>query len=130
MAIEQAVTTKETPISPAVFKQSMRRLAGGVCILASARDGERHGLTMTAVCSLTLDPPMLIACVNRDAGAYETMRSTRRVSVNLLGSDQIELAELFSSSTIKGTERFERAEWVEMASGVPALTGALAVLDC
>lgn len=130
MAIEQAVTTKETPISPAVFKQSMRRLAGGVCILASARDGERHGLTMTAVCSLTLDPPMLIACVNRDAGAYETMRSTRRVSVNLLGSDQIELAELFSSSTIKGTERFERTEWVEMASGVPALAGALAVLDC
>ena len=130
MAMEQAVTTKETPISPAVFKQSMRRLAGGVCILASARDGERHGLTMTAVCSLTLDPPMLIAWVNRDAGAYETMRSTRRVSVNLLGSDQIELAELFSSSTIKGTERFERTEWVEMASGVPALTGALAVLDC
>ncbi|MHB0770570.1 flavin reductase family protein [Bradyrhizobium sp. 5.13L] len=130
MAIEQAVTTGETPISPAVFKQSMRRLAGGVCILASARDGERHGLTMTAVCSLTLDPPMLIACVNRDAGAYETMRSTRRVSVNLLGSDQVELAELFSSSTIKGGERFERAEWVEMASGVPALAGALAVLDC
>lgn len=130
MAIEQAVTTGETPISPAVFKQSMRRLAGGVCILASARDGERHGLTMTAVCSLTLDPPTLIACVNRDAGAYETMRSTRRVSVNLLGSDQVELAELFSSSTIKGAERFERAEWVEMASGVPALTGALAVLDC
>lgn len=130
MAIEQAATTGETPISPAVFKQSMRRLAGGVCILASARDGERHGLTMTAVCSLTLDPPMLIACVNRDAGAYETMRSTRPVSVNLLGSDQIELAELFSSSTIKGAERFERAEWVEMASGVPALKGALAVLDC
>jgi flavin reductase (DIM6/NTAB) family NADH-FMN oxidoreductase RutF len=50
--------------------------------------------------------------------------------VNLLGSDQAELGELFSSSTIKGTERFERAEWVEMESGVPALTGALAVLDC
>ncbi|WP_440641440.1 flavin reductase family protein [Bradyrhizobium sp. PUT101] len=130
MTIEQAATIGETPISPAVFKQSMRRLAGGVCILASARDGERHGLTMTAVCSLTLDPPTLIACVNRDAGAYETMRSTRRVSVNLLGSDQVELAELFSSSTIRGAERFERAEWVEMASGVPALTGALAVLDC
>ena len=130
MSIEEAATTGEMPISPAVFKQSMRRLAGGVCILASARDGERHGLTMTAVCSLTLDPPMLVACVNRDAGAYETMRSTRRVSVNLLGSDQVELAELFSSSTVKGAARFERCGWVDMESGVPALTGALAVLDC
>lgn len=121
---------REVPISLTVFKQSMGRLAGGVCVLASACNGERHGLTMTAVCSLTLDPPMLIACVNRAAGASETIRSTRRVSVNLLGSDQVELAEVFSSSTIKGTERFKHTEWIEMESGVPALTGALAVLDC
>lgn len=130
MAIEEAAMTGELPISPAVFKQSMRRLAGGVCILASARDGERYGLTMTAVCSLTLDPPMLVACVNRDAGAYGTMRATRRISVNVLGADQVEIAELFSSATIKGTARFERAKWSEMDSGVPALAGALAVLDC
>jgi len=130
MAIDEVVTTKEIPISPGVFKQSMRRLAGGVCILGSAKGGERHGLTMTAVCSLTLDPPMLVACVNRAAGAYETIHSTRRVSVNLLGSDQVELAELFSSSTVKGAARFERNRWVDMESGVPALTGALAVLDC
>jgi len=122
--------TTETPISAGVFKQSMRLLAGGVCIVASARDGERLGLTMTAVCSLTLDPPTLIACVNRDAGAHGMMRSTRRISVNLLGSDHVELAELFSSSRIKGAERFDRAKWTDMASGVPALVDALAVLDC
>ncbi|WP_368737596.1 flavin reductase, partial [Salmonella enterica] len=42
----------------------MRLLAGGVCIAATNSDGEWHGLTMTAVCSLTMDPPSLIACVN------------------------------------------------------------------
>lgn len=130
MAIEQAATAGEVPISPAVFKQSMRRLAGGVCVLASALDGERHGLTMTAVCSLTLDPPMLVACVNQDAGACDTMRSTRRVSVNLLGSDQASIAELFSSPSVKGPARFDHCGWVDMESGVPALAGALAVLDC
>lgn len=122
--------TAETPISPAVFKQSMRLLAGGVCIVASAKDGERLGLTMTALCSLTLDPPTLIACVNRDAGAHAMMRSTRRVSVNFLGSDQVEVAELFSSSKIKGAERFDVTKWIDMASGIPALIDALAVLDC
>ena len=119
----------ETPISSDVFKQSMRLLAGGVCIVATNRNGEWHGLTMTAVCSLTMDPPSLIACVNRDAGAHGIMSATRRVSVNVLTHDHLGLAELFSSSRVKGPERFDE-KWTGMASGVPALIDALAVLDC
>lgn len=130
MATIEATTAGEMPISPALFKQSMRLLAGGVCIVASAKDGERLGLTMTAVCSLTLDPPTLIVCVNRDAGAHAAMHSTRRISVNLLGSDHVELADLFSSSSIKGAERFDLTKWTDMASGVPALVDAVAALDC
>jgi flavin reductase (DIM6/NTAB) family NADH-FMN oxidoreductase RutF len=113
-----------------VFKQSMRLLAGGVCILATKHDGEWHGLTMTAVCSLTADPPSLIACVNRDAGAHRGICSSKRVSVNVLSGDQMGLAELFSSSTVKGPDRFDERQWTPMASGVPALIDALAVLDC
>jgi flavin reductase len=120
----------ETPISSDVFKQSMRLLAGGVCIVATNSGGEWHSLTMTAVCSLTTDPPSLIACVNRDAGAHGIMSATRRVSVNVLMHDQTGLAELFSSSAIKGPQRFDESKWVGMASGVPALIDALAVLDC
>jgi flavin reductase len=119
-----------TPVSPETFKQSMRLLAGGVCILATSRDGEWHGLTMTAVCALTMDPPSLIACVNRDASAHDVMQSTRRVSVNVLSDQHTDIAELFSSPTVKGPKRFDRQRWMAMASGMPALTGALAVLDC
>src|SRR5262245_25793408 len=108
----------------------MRLLAGGVCIVAANSNGEWHGLTMTAVCSLTMDPPSLIACVNRDAGAHGIMSATRRVSVNVLTHDQMGLAELFSSSRVKGPERFDQTRWTGMASGVPALIDALAVLDC
>jgi flavin reductase (DIM6/NTAB) family NADH-FMN oxidoreductase RutF len=120
----------ETPISSEMFKQGMRLLAGGVCIVATNADGEWHGLTMTAVCSLTVDPPSLIACVNRDAGAHDTMSATRRVSVNVLSNDHMDLAKLFSSSTVKGSVRFDERKWIAMASGVPALIDALAVLDC
>jgi flavin reductase len=120
----------EAPISSDRFKQSMRLLAGGVCILATGDDGEWHGLTMTAVCSLTMDPPSVIACINRDAGAHGIMKSTRRVSINVLAREQIGLAELFSSSTIRGAKRFDAQQWTAMRSGVPALMDALAVLDC
>ncbi len=120
----------ETPISSDLFKQSMRLLAGGGCIVATSSEGEWHGLTMTAVCSLTMDPPSLIACVNRDAGAHGIMSTTRRVSVNVLSHDHMDLAELFSSSRIKGPERFDERKWIRMANGLPALIDALAVLDC
>jgi flavin reductase len=130
MAVVDAAVIKEVPVSADIFKQSMRLLAGGVCIAASIKDGERLGLTVTAVCSLTLDPPTLIVCINRDAGAYDTMRATRRISVNFLASDHVELAELFSSSSFKGAGRFDPTKWTDMASGVPALLGALAALDC
>jgi flavin reductase (DIM6/NTAB) family NADH-FMN oxidoreductase RutF len=120
----------ETPISSDVFKQSMRLLAGGVCIMATNSNGEWDGLTMTAVCSLTMEPPSLIACVNREAGAHGTMSATKRISVNVLTRDHKDLAELFSSPAIKGPQRFDNGRWLEMASGVPALIDALAVLDC
>ena len=120
----------EAPISFDMFKQGMRLLAGGVCIVATNSNGEWHGLTMTAVCSLTVDPPSLIACVNRDAGAHGMMIATKRVSVNVLSDDHMNLAELFSSSKVKGPARFDGQKWTKMASGVPALIDALAVLDC
>lgn len=120
----------ETLISSDVFKQSMRLLAGGVCVAATNSSGEWHGLTMTAVCSLTMDPPSLITCVNREAGAHSILIETKRVSINVLSHDHMGLAELFSSPEVKGPDRFDKKKWIEMASGVPALVDALAVLDC
>lgn len=122
--------TAEAVISSETFKQTMRLLAGGVCIAASSLDGTPLGLTVTAVCSLTLDPPTLILCVNQTAGAHDMMRATKRVSINFLASHQIELAELFSSPHIRGNERFVRSKWADMSSGAPAAIDALAALDC
>jgi|SRR5579871_3657812 len=130
MAVAGAGVSKETPISADIFKQSMRLLAGGVCICTTAQNDERLGLTMTAVCSLTLEPPTLVVCVNRDAGAHDMMRATRRVCINFLASEHVELAELFSSASFKGSGRFDPAKWTDMASGVPALNSGLAALDC
>ncbi len=122
--------TLEAPISSETFKQTMRLLAGGVCIAASSQDGNRLGLTVTAVCSVTLDPPTLVLCVNRTAGAHDLIRATKRVSINFLASDQVELAELFSSSKVKGPARFRNSQWTAMSSGAPAAVDALASLDC
>ena len=56
---------------PEDFKEGMRQLAAGVTIVTTAVGERRNGLTATAVCSLSAEPPMLLACVNREAGAHD-----------------------------------------------------------
>jgi flavin reductase len=58
------------------------------------------------------------------------MRTTKRICINFLSAEDVELAELFSSASFKGSGRFDPAQWTDMASGVPALNSALAALDC
>lgn len=120
----------ETLVSSETFRQTMRLLAGGVCIAATEQDGQRLGLTVTAVCSVTLEPPTIILCVNRTAGAHDPIRARRRIAISVLASDQLELAERFSSSEVKGCARFQGSKWTDMATGTPAAVDALAALDC
>ncbi|MBK8007707.1 MAG: flavin reductase [Rhizobiales bacterium] len=121
--------TADQSISSDVFKQSMRLLAGGVCILATNSEGEWCGMTITAVCSLTVDPPSLVACVNRNTGTHQIMSRTKRMSINVLSNDQTDMAELFASSTVRGG-RGSRAISGSRWRWGSALVDALAVLDC
>ena len=67
----------------------MRAVPGAVALIASKAEGQRSGLAATAWNSLCADPPMLLACVNRNASAYPLIARSRAFSVNLLprGSD-------------------------------------------
>ncbi len=113
------------------FKQAMRHLAGGVAIIATEHDGRRAGLSATAVCSVSADPPTLLVCINSGASAHEPIRASGRFSVNLLASGQDSIARCFSGETgLKGEERFTVGEWSPLVTGAPVLDGALVSFDC
>jgi flavin reductase (DIM6/NTAB) family NADH-FMN oxidoreductase RutF len=113
------------------FKQAMRHLAGGVAVIATEHEGRRAGLSATAVCSVSADPPTLLICINSGASAHDPIRESGRFSVNLLAGDQNDIARLFSGETgIKGEERFEAGTWIPLVTGAPVLESALAGLDC
>ena len=84
------------------YRNVMRHQAGAVTIIAVGTPGRRTGLTATAVCSLTDSPPMVIACVNRNASAHAPIHSGQCFSINLLANDQNELARRFSSKKLEG----------------------------
>jgi flavin reductase (DIM6/NTAB) family NADH-FMN oxidoreductase RutF len=109
----------------------MRQLAGTVTVVATGSAGARFGLTATAICSLSDDPPTLLACVNRSASAHDVIQKNRSFSVNLLSGDQAAVAGRFAGQAgLRGDARFEGATWITLATGAPILKDALAAFDC
>lgn len=113
------------------FKAGMRRLAAGVNVI-TASDGQAHyGLTATAVCSLSADPPHLLICVNAIANAHDALHRAGAFCVNVLTHDQEEIARRFAKMDSASRERrFDLGLWAPLATGAPALQGALANFDC
>lgn len=117
------------------FRTAMSALAATVCVVAaSSPNGERTGITATAVCSLSTEPPQIVACVNRDSSIARTLAATGWFSVNILAGHQEPVAGTFAGRTgLKGEARFagqDGQEWTRHVTGVPLLTGATASVVC
>jgi flavin reductase (DIM6/NTAB) family NADH-FMN oxidoreductase RutF len=118
-------------VSADMFKQAMRRLAAGVTIVTTRHGDVRGGLTATAVCSLSIDPPQLLVCVNRSAAAHALIAEGENLCVNLLTHRHHELAARFAGQTgILGADRFDVGRWGRLKTGAPVLEDALASFDC
>jgi flavin reductase (NADH)/flavin reductase len=112
------------------FKAGMRRLAAGVSLITTrSADGQRGGLTATAVCSVTAEPPTLLVCVNRRNGSYATIRDAGHFAVNVLGFDDRRLADRFASP-VPPEQKFDDGIWQTLATGSPVLESALVAFDC
>jgi flavin reductase (DIM6/NTAB) family NADH-FMN oxidoreductase RutF len=121
----------ESAVSSGDFRSAMRRLAGGVSVITAGRGADISGMTVTSVSSLSVDPPALIVSINREASSFPLVQRYGAFGVNMLTSDQLDIAERFTGKGgLKGADRFTGAQWTTRVSGVPLLTGALAAIDC
>ena len=121
----------EAEVTSGDFRNAMRQLTGGVSVITAGRGRDISGMTVTSVSSLSVDPPALIVSVNREASSWPLVKRYGFFGVNILTSDQIDIAERFTGKGgLKGADRFAGARWTTRASGVPLLVGALAAIDC
>jgi flavin reductase len=117
-------------IDGALFKRGMRRLAAGVSIITTLERSIPHGLVATSVCSVCAEPePSLLVCVNFNSSCHDAISRAGIFCVNLLSSNDIELARRFSPSESRA-RRFEECPWVPLVTGAPALPSTLASFDC
>ncbi len=113
-------------ISPDAFRHTLGHLAAGVTVLVIRDDaGRAHGMTASAVTSLSLEPPMLLVCVDRHAAIHSLAVASPVFGINILAHDQEALAVRFADR--------DRHAWDDPAAaspaGLPLVTGALAHLD-
>ncbi|BCH28942.1 hypothetical protein MesoLjLc_08720 [Mesorhizobium sp. L-8-10] len=127
----EPVVAQMPPVAVDDFKQAMRNLAGGVAIVATGADSGRRGMTVTAVTSVSAEPPCLLVCVNRSAEAHDVIVANGRFSVNLLDVDHKELALRFAGQDgTKGASRFDEGRWGTGALDLPVLEDALCAIEC
>jgi flavin reductase (DIM6/NTAB) family NADH-FMN oxidoreductase RutF len=128
-AVRNITITRD--VSSDDFRSALRNLAGGVSVITAGHGKEITGMTATSVLSLSIDPPSLIVCINRESSSWRLLRAYGFFGVNILAADQRDIAERFAGKDgLKGADRFTGAQWITGVSGVPLLAGALAAIDC
>src|SRR5712672_98136 len=93
------------------FRSVMRRLAAGVVVITAGHGNDITGMTVTSLTSLSATPPRLLVSINRQASSFALIERHRLFGVNILGSDQHDIAGQFSNSRLKGSQRFEGLDW-------------------
>jgi flavin reductase (DIM6/NTAB) family NADH-FMN oxidoreductase RutF/DNA-binding GntR family transcriptional regulator len=110
------------------FRHVIGHFASGVTVLTTQNKGEDFGATASAVSSLSLDPPMLLVCLNRRSSTQEAIHGSGRLGVNILDEDQGIVAERFASP--RGADKFIGLKVTRGAGDVPLLADSLAYCEC
>ena len=113
------------------FRDAMRQLASGVCVVTSGNGQDRTGLTATSIGPLSTDPPTLLVCVEQASSSTGVLQSHGAFAVSVLAADQREIADRFArGSGLTGEDRFREGRWLVLPSGASYLAGSVAVFDC
>jgi flavin reductase (DIM6/NTAB) family NADH-FMN oxidoreductase RutF len=113
-------------VDQASFREAISHFASGVAVITTLHDGERVGMTASAVSSLSLDPVLLLVCINTTLKTHRAIDSSRRFVVNVLGDGQERLALHFARSV---DDKFEGVE-TRPEHDLPVLQDAIAHFVC
>lgn len=116
----------------AIDRNELRRVMGhfatGVTVITTrSEDGKPFGLTANAFSSVSLDPPLLLVCVDKKAESYPYFEQSKVFTVNILSDDQEALSRRFA---VSGGAKFDGVAYHMGANGAPILEGSLAYMEC
>src|SRR3569833_993945 len=120
----------ETAREPLHFLSALRRVAGGVSIVTAGRGEEITGVTIASLISLSVEPPRLMINLSSQSSAFPLIVRDGWFGINILSSDQLALADRFSTPHLAGAKKFEGVSWSRGTAGMPLLQHAQAAIEC
>jgi flavin reductase ActVB len=119
----------EVPAPEMAFRNAMARFASGVTIVTTKnRDGASVGFTASAFSSLSLHPPMLLVCLQKDADCYGAFMGAEHFAVSILAHGQDDVARRFATKAIDKWQ--DTATVAGEKTGLPLIEGASAQTEC
>jgi flavin reductase (DIM6/NTAB) family NADH-FMN oxidoreductase RutF/DNA-binding MarR family transcriptional regulator len=109
------------------FRRCLSQFGTGVTVITAQAGDERAGVTANSFSSLSLEPPLIVWSINKQARSYPIFASATHFAVNILAADQIDVSRCFSTPS---ADRFTQVPWSPGATGAPVLGNVLAVLEC
>lgn len=117
--------------SPKEFRDAMRGFVGNCSVLTIGTGDQATGLVVTSGISLSAEPPLILACVNRTSSSWPLFSPGAVFGWSSLGADHQSVAERFSGfGGVKGPARYDGADWETAAPGARLLVGAPSAFAC
>lgn len=122
---------KKYEAGPQAYRDAMARFAGAVHVITTDGEAGRRGTTIIAACSVSDNPPTVLACLNRENPSNDIFIENGRFALNTLAIKHEPLAVGFSGLTgLSQEDRFGLGDWETLVTGAPTLTDAVSVFDC
>lgn len=112
------------------FKTIMSQWASGITVVTCWREGEPRGMTASAFCSVSLEPPLVLVCVNRRTRTHQYIQEQGAFGVHILGADLEELSNRCAGFRGEEGHQLGDVSTRTVATGAPILEHALAWMDC
>ncbi len=124
-------SSTDAAIGSDTFRRVLGHFVTGITVV-TALDGERpFGITVNALSSVSLDPPLVMVALDRRRFLTPIVRAAGRYAVSILSEDQQALSDCFAGAPVEpGREAFCGAAWHAGETGLPLLDGAIATLEC
>lgn len=110
------------------FRHALGKFASGVTVVTTrAADGHLHGLTVSAFCSVSLEPPLILVCIQKTTGSYHAFQESKAFVVNVLSDSQKDVSNHFASHL---EDKFQGVEYETGIEDIPVLKNCLVNLEC
>lgn len=114
-------------VEEATFKRAMSHFLSGVTVVTTVADGNRYGMTVASFASLSLNPPLVLVCVEKNVKMHEVLPRAEKFAVSMLTEDQQKISNQFASRT---EDRFAGIETIEGKLGLPLIANASCTIEC